>query len=52
VLAEAGYAVERSLVQAVELDASWGEVERATVFVLTGVLPAPAGGTPAAARRP
>jgi precorrin-6Y C5,15-methyltransferase (decarboxylating) len=45
-LAEGGYTVERSLVQAVELDGDWAEIERATVFVLTGTPAVPGGGTP------
>lgn len=35
-LAEGGYAVERSLLQAVELDAQWADRERAVVFALCG----------------
>ncbi len=48
VLTDAGYGVERSLVQAVELDVAWSEIERATVFVLTGALPPAGGATPGA----
>lgn len=40
-LTEGGYLVERSLVQSVELDGSWAELERATAFLLTGSLVEP-----------
>ncbi|MCQ4043499.1 precorrin-6y C5,15-methyltransferase (decarboxylating) subunit CbiE [Streptantibioticus rubrisoli] len=36
VLAEAGYSVQRSLLQSVELDEEWAERERSTVFLLCG----------------
>ena len=35
-LAEGGYAVERSLLQSVELDDEWSETRRTTVFLLCG----------------
>ncbi|GAA1907551.1 precorrin-6y C5,15-methyltransferase (decarboxylating) subunit CbiE [Streptantibioticus ferralitis] len=35
-LQEAGYSVERALLQSVELDGEWAERERATVFLLCG----------------
>ncbi|MGW7004404.1 precorrin-6y C5,15-methyltransferase (decarboxylating) subunit CbiE [Streptomyces sp. NPDC054933] len=35
-LEEAGYSVERALLQSVELDGEWAERERATVFLLCG----------------
>ncbi|MEU6173446.1 precorrin-6y C5,15-methyltransferase (decarboxylating) subunit CbiE [Streptantibioticus parmotrematis] len=38
VLAEGGYAVERTLLQSVELDDAWAERERATDFLLSGEL--------------
>jgi precorrin-6Y C5,15-methyltransferase (decarboxylating) len=35
-LEDGGYAVERALLQAVELDSRWGETERAVAFALCG----------------
>ncbi|MDX6352490.1 MAG: precorrin-6B C5,15-methyltransferase / cobalt-precorrin-6B C5,C15-methyltransferase, partial [Streptomyces sp.] len=35
-LEDGGYAVERALLQAVELDSQWGETERAVAFALCG----------------
>ncbi len=40
-LTAGGYRVERTLVQSVELDDEWAERERATVFLLTGILDGP-----------
>jgi precorrin-6Y C5,15-methyltransferase (decarboxylating) len=35
-LAEGGYAVERALLQSVELDDEWAERDRTTIFLLCG----------------
>ncbi len=45
-LREGGYAVERTLLQSVELDGEWAERERATAFLLTGSLTGSPAGNP------
>jgi precorrin-6Y C5,15-methyltransferase (decarboxylating) len=47
-LDDAGYRVERTLVQSVELDDAWAERDRATIFLLTGT---PRSAGPAGGRR-